>query len=81
MALSQFFVGDRSLSDTLNRVAHLANETIPSSDMVGITMLVEGRPRTAVFTDALLPEIDSSQYETGIGPCRGGPSSSRPRAS
>lgn len=69
MALSQFFVGDRSLSDTLHRVAHLANETIPSSDMVGITMLVEGKPRTAVFTDALSPEIDNAQYQTGIGPC------------
>ena len=37
--------------------------------MVGITMLVEGRARTAVFTDDDAPQIDSAQYETGIGPC------------
>jgi transcriptional regulator with GAF, ATPase, and Fis domain len=37
--------------------------------MVGITMLVDGRPRTAVFTDDTAPEIDVAQYETGIGPC------------
>lgn len=69
VALSQFFVGDQTLSDTLNRVSHLANQTIPASEMVGITMLVEGRPATAVFTDEAAPEIDSAQYETGIGPC------------
>ncbi len=69
MALSQFFVGDQTLSDTLNRVSHLANQTTPASEMVGITMLVEGRPTTAVFTDEAAPEIDSAQYETGIGPC------------
>ena len=34
-----------------------------------MTMLVEGRPTTAVFTDEDAPEIDSAQYETGIGPC------------
>ncbi len=32
-------------------------------------MLVEGRPGTAVLTDEAAPEIDSAQYETGIGPC------------
>ena len=32
-------------------------------------MLVEGKARTAVFTDDAAPEIDSAQYETGIGPC------------
>ena len=37
--------------------------------MVGLTMLVEGRARTAVFTDDAAPEVDSAQYETGSGPC------------
>jgi GAF domain-containing protein len=32
-------------------------------------MLVEGRPRTAVFTDDTALQIDAAQYETGIGPC------------
>ena len=32
-------------------------------------MLVDGRASTAVFTDDAAVEIDSAQYETGVGPC------------
>jgi GAF domain-containing protein len=68
-ALSRFFVGDGTLHETLTRVAGYAEEAVPAAAMTGITMLVEGRARTAVFTDEGAPEIDSAQYETGIGPC------------
>ena len=68
-ALSKFFVGDGTLQETLDRVALLATEAVPAADMVGLTMLVDGRARTAVFTDDDAPQIDSAQYETGIGPC------------
>ncbi len=68
-ALSKFFVGDGTLKETLDRVAHLATEAVPAADMAGLSMLVDGRARTAVFTDEDAPEIDSAQYETGIGPC------------
>jgi GAF domain-containing protein len=67
-AMSRFFVGDASLRDTLQQVSELACEAV-GADMVGITMLVEGRARTAVFTDDAAPEIDAAQYETGVGPC------------
>lgn len=68
-ALARFFVGDGTLHETLSRVAHHAEEAVPAAAMTGLTMLVEGRARTAVFTDDAAPEIDSAQYETGIGPC------------
>ena len=68
-AMSRFFVGDATLGDTLQRVSELACVAVPSADMVGITMLVEGRARTAVFTNDDAPQIDAAQYETGIGPC------------
>ena len=68
-ALSNFFVGESTLKETLDRVAHLAQEALPDADMAGLTMLVDGRARTAVFTNDDAPEIDSAQYETGIGPC------------
>jgi len=68
-ALSSFFVGDASLRETLGRVTELSVEALRGADMAGITMLVEGRPQTAVFTDHEPPEIDSAQYETGVGPC------------
>ena len=68
-AMSRFFVGDATLGDTLRKVSELACTAMSSSDMVGLTMLVEGRPRTAVFTDDKAPQIDAAQYDTGIGPC------------
>jgi GAF domain-containing protein len=69
MALSRFFVGDQSLQETLDRVAELTVEAIPAADIVGLTMIVEGRARTAVFTDETAPIVDQGQYETGDGPC------------
>jgi GAF domain-containing protein len=68
-AMSRFFVGDATMQDTLQKVSDLACATVPTASMVGLTMLVDGRPRTAVFTDKTAPEIDAAQYETGVGPC------------
>jgi GAF domain-containing protein len=68
-ALSRFFVGDHTLEETLLRVSDLTVEAVPAADLVGITMVVEGRKRTAVFTDETAPEVDQAQYDTGEGPC------------
>jgi GAF domain-containing protein len=68
-ALSRFFVGDGTLSDTLSRVADLTLEAVPSADLVGLTIIVEGRERTAVYTDETAPEIDNAQYDFAEGPC------------
>lgn len=67
--LAHFSVVESSMTETLHRIAVLANETVPGSAMVGLTMAVHGRPGTPVFTDEAAPEIDSTQYETGRGPC------------
>jgi GAF domain-containing protein len=68
-ALAQFFVGDGTVRQTLERVSDLTIEALPQAEMVGITMIVEGRQRTAVFTDDLAPELDQAQYDAGDGPC------------
>ncbi len=68
-AMSMFFVGDATLEETLQRVSDLACEAVPTADMVGLTMLVDGRASTAVFTDQAAAEIDTAQYDTGVGPC------------
>ena len=68
-ALSRFFVGDGTLEETLLRVCQLCTDAVPAAALVGVTMLVEGRPRTAVFTDETAPEVDQAQYDTGDGPC------------
>jgi len=68
-ALSKFVVGRSTLGETLDRVAALACATVPGADLVGLTMLNDGKPATSVFTDPLSPEIDQAQYDAGSGPC------------
>jgi len=69
LALTRYFVGDDTLGESLNRVAALTMTALPQTDHVGITMMVDGRPGTAVFTHPEVPEIDRAQYRTGEGPC------------
>ena len=68
--LSQFLVAGSSLGDALHEVTAITQAAVPTADMAGITMLSEsGKPATTVFTDALAPEIDKSQYDSNRGPC------------
>jgi GAF domain-containing protein len=67
--LSRYFVGQGTLLDTLQRVAELTEQAVGPADFVGVTLPVEGRQRTAVFTDPASPEIDQAQYDSGDGPC------------
>src|SRR5687768_15864556 len=55
--------------DTLHRVATLAADAVVPAAFCGLTMLVDGEPRTGVFTDPASPEIDQAQYDSGNGPC------------
>lgn len=67
--LAGFVLGDRTIEQTLTRVAQLTVDAMDNGDFVGITMIVDGRPQTAVYTDPLSPALDETQYETGDGPC------------
>jgi GAF domain-containing protein len=68
-ALSRFFVGDGTLEQTLARVADLTREAVPPAEVVGLTLIVEGRARTPIFTDPMAPALDRAQYDAGDGPC------------
>ncbi|MCU1504214.1 MAG: hypothetical protein JWM12_3568 [Ilumatobacteraceae bacterium] len=68
-ALARYLVGGTSLSETLRHVAELTVDAIPPADFAGITLLIDGRPATGVFTDPEASEIDQAQYDTGRGPC------------
>jgi GAF domain-containing protein len=68
-AMSRFLVGDTTMGDTLHRVSELATEALEGADFAGITLKTDKGPQTSVFTDPKSPEIDQSQYDTGVGPC------------
>ena len=68
-ALSQFFINDGTLGETLLRVAQLACQAVGPAEMTGLTLLVDGKPATGVFTDPEAPQVDAAQYESGHGPC------------
>ena len=68
-ALARFIVGTATLEETLQQVSELVEQALPQTDMTGVTMVVGGKPSTAVFTNGEAPEIDVSQYESGQGPC------------
>jgi GAF domain-containing protein len=68
-ALTQYFIGDATLGETLTRVAELTTSAVPPADLVGITLMVDGEIGTYVFTHPEIPEIDRAQYEHGAGPC------------
>lgn len=68
-ALTRFFVSDGTFCETLQRVSELTMDAVGPADFVGITMLVEGRERTAAFTDPTSHRVDQAQYDTNEGPC------------
>jgi GAF domain-containing protein len=68
-SLTQFLIPDGTLDVTLQRVAELAVAEVDGCDFAGITLMRDGRPQTAVFTDVTSPNIDAAQYEADSGPC------------
>jgi GAF domain-containing protein len=68
-ALSRHLVGDSTLADTLSRVCQAAVGGVPPSVYAGISMTIDGKLGTYVFSDPTVIEIDYAQYEAGDGPC------------
>jgi GAF domain-containing protein len=68
-ALTQHFVGDATMEQTLTRVCSAALDCVAPAVAAGISMTVDGRPGTYVCTDPDVPAVDRVQYETGDGPC------------
>jgi GAF domain-containing protein len=68
-ALTRYFVGHQTLGESLHQVAELTIQALPQTDHVGITLLVDDKLKTSIFTHPEVPEIDRAQYRTGQGPC------------
>ena len=66
---NDFIVGRRELGATLSEIARLACDAI-RTDMAGLTLTRNDHgPRTVVYTDGMVAEIDEAQYDTDRGPC------------
>jgi GAF domain-containing protein len=68
-SLTRYFVGDATLGDTLDLVCALAIDAVKPAVLCGISMSVDGRIGTWVFSHPEVIEIDRPQYDTGDGPC------------
>jgi len=67
--LSRHLVGDSTLADTLVRVCQEALVGVPPTTHAGISMTIDGKLGTYVFSHPEVIEIDYAQYEAGDGPC------------
>jgi GAF domain-containing protein len=64
-----FIGGAGTLAGTLTEIASIATEAA-GGEMAGLTITTDlGRPKTVVYTDRMVPEIDQAQYNAGRGPC------------
>jgi GAF domain-containing protein len=63
--------GDRHLNfhETRDNLADLAKEVMPGTPEVSVSLLINDRPSTAVFTGQLALDCDESKYGRGYGPC------------
>jgi len=60
---------DQPLDPILAQVTELAQQIIPEAEVISITVLDHGRPRSIAFTGPLAVTLDELQYEDGSGPC------------
>ena len=67
--LSGSLDGVDDLTPYLERLVQAVNSNIDGCDSVGVTVVMEDRPRTAAYTTAATLEIDAVQYAVGDGPC------------
>ena len=67
--LGRLVVGETPLGEVLARVAELAKACMPGAEEVSVTLLEDGRARSAAFTGRLASVLDERQYADGFGPC------------
>ena len=67
--LARMEVNRGSAEDMLRGIAELAKRSLGQVEDVSLTVIVDGHPRTVVFTGPLAVDLDERQYELGYGPC------------
>ena len=67
--LGRLTLRENSMKSLLQAVADLAKEVMPGNPEASVSLLINDRPGTAVFTGRLALDCDESQYGRGYGPC------------
>ncbi|MGY1633506.1 GAF and ANTAR domain-containing protein [Geodermatophilus sp. SYSU D01186] len=67
--LAKIMLGAQPLSETLSRIAGLAQQTIPGVADASVTLVQDGAVSTISFSGPLAAHLDERQYEAGFGPC------------
>lgn len=68
-ALGRFVVSEKSLSESLMRVAELSLRAVYGADGAGLTWVEKGRPTTVTAAGDFVRRIDEIQYALAEGPC------------
>jgi GAF domain-containing protein len=68
-ALSGVLGSMDELGTYLDTLVFAVMENVEGCDAVGVTVVMDDRPRTAAYTTAQTLEIDAVQYAVGDGPC------------
>ncbi|SDS50050.1 ANTAR domain-containing protein [Friedmanniella luteola] len=68
-ALADVELGRTPVGAGVRVLAATVRELVRREAEVSVTIVQDGRPRTAAFTDDLAVDLDERQYSSGAGPC------------
>src|SRR3712207_8358188 len=67
--LGRLTLRENCMRSLLQAVTDLAKEVMPGDPETSVSLLINDRSSTAVFTGQLALDCDESQYGRGYGPC------------
>jgi GAF domain-containing protein len=67
--LGRLALREHSMETLLQVVVDLVKTVVPGRSEASVSLLVNDRPTTAVYTGQLALDCDESQYGRGYGPC------------
>lgn len=68
-SLIDFLDQEENLELILHQVCRQVVVAVPEADMASMTLIRDGKPETAAYTDARASDIDTAEYQSGAGPC------------
>jgi GAF domain-containing protein len=67
--LGRLSLREQSMESLLQAVADLTKTVMPGNPETSVSLLVDDRPTTVVYSGQLAIDLDENQYDVGYGPC------------